>query len=926
MAELPDGVVTFLFTDVEGSTRMWEESPDSMMAALNHHDEAIDAAVGAHNGVSVKPRGEGDSRFIVFSQAGDGVAAAVEMQRRLAAIHWPTPGPLRTRASLHTGTADLQLGDYYGSAVNRAARLRAIAHGGQTVMSGATWELVRDRVPDGVTFRDMGEHRLKDLTRPERVFQVVLEGLPDRFPPLASLDAIPNNLPVQLTEFVGREMELEDAKSALAGTRLLTITAPGGAGKTRLAIQAAADLLADFPDGVFFVDLSPLGSPADIPQTVAESMGISLSSDVDLQTQLLTHLANERLLLVLDNFEHLTEGTQIVSEILRAAPHVKVIAASRAKLNVSGETVLTVSGLDARWDTQAEALHTSGVRLFIDAATRVDARFSLSADDLDPLSRILELVGGIPLGILLAAAWVDVLGIGEIAAEIEKSLDFLETDMDDTPDRHRSVRAVFDYSWSLLSEEERRNFAALSVFRGGFTREAAEQVAGASLRSLTSLVNKSLVVANRDEGRYSVHELLRQYAEEELRRDGDRWDEAMIAHNTFFADRVGQIEELMMLGEEEPALELVESDLDNVRWAWRQTLARGDARTARPIVLGLWFLYEIRGWPKAGVELFAEAREAFPGDGGDEATQTVRAIAASVEAKFLANLGRPAAAAPLATRAVEVLRRLPDRFALLIALESLCEITSYSGDMQGVLTLSTEAIQMSEEAGHEVFAAGIKNYQAGVYVHTGDVDRAIRILEEGDAVLSRFGEQFMRTWNLELQAMIAMMQGRVSDATDLRGRQVELARGIGYVRAVAIALQGLGEARAATRTVDAANEALVESLDIFHRMGLIADVGAVMVSLARLRAETGACDEAVEIIACLLADPVSDGQSVTRQVALRVPATALLTELARELDHEIYGAAHARGAAKPLEVGVKELITAGQDVGVEALPIVSTLA
>lgn len=915
MAELPDGVVTFLFTDVEGSTRMWEESPDSMMAALNQHDEAIDAAVSAHNGVSVKPRGEGDSRFIVFVQASDAVAAVVDLRRRLAAIDWQTPAPLRVRASLHTGTADLQSGDYYGTAVNRTARLRAIAHGGQTLMSGATWELVRDRVPEGVTYLDMGEHRLKDLTRPERVIQIVLDGLADRFPPLVSLDAIRNNLPLQLTDFVGRQSELEDARRAISRTRLLTITAPGGAGKTRLAIQVAADLVTDFPDGVFFVDLSPISSPGDIPQTVAESMGVALSSDEDLQTQLLGHLANERMLLVLDNFEHLADGTQIVSEILRGAPHVKVIAASRTKLNVSGETVLTISGLEARWDTPEEALRTSGVQLFLDAATRVDARFSLAGDDLDPLARILELVEGIPLGILLAAAWVDVLRIDEIAAEIEKSLDFLETDMGDTPDRHRSVRAVFDYSWSLLSEEERRNFAALSVFRGGFTREAAEEVAGASLRNLTSLVNKSLVVADRDSGRYSVHELLRQYAEEELRGDPHRCDETIVAHTTFYADRVGQVEELLMLGDARPALELVESDLDNVRWAWRQALARGDAHTARPIALGLWFLYEIRGWPKAGVELFGHAREAFPGEGGDEATQAVRAIAKSFEARFLANLGHPTAAAPPATRAVEVLRGLPDRFSLLLAMEALCEITAYRGDLEGVLALSTEAIQVADEVGYVILSAGMKGYQAAAYTYMGELDTATELVQKADAVLSRFGEQFTRTWNLELQAMIATMQERVGDAIEIRTRQVALAREIDYRRAVAMALQGLGEAHAATGDVDAANRALLESLDIYQLMGLIVDMGAVMLSIARLRSVTGASEEAVEIAACVLADPVSKEQPVIRQTALSEPAMALLDELAGALEPELYTEAHARGTTKPLEIGVKELLATRQDIG-----------
>src|SRR6266571_6767591 len=234
MTDLPDGVVTFVFTDVQGSTRMWEESPDLMVRALEQHDEIIDEAVDAHDGVSVKPRGEGDSRFLVFSDASDALRAIAQVQTRLASVDWVTPRPMRIRAALHTGTADLQLGDYYGSTVNRAARLRAIAHGGQTVMSRSTWELVRDRLPDGITVRDMGEHGLKDLTRPEGVYQLNVAGLPDDFPPLASLDAIPNNLPIQLTELVGRSVELAQTEQLFTRTRLLTILGPGGAGKTRL--------------------------------------------------------------------------------------------------------------------------------------------------------------------------------------------------------------------------------------------------------------------------------------------------------------------------------------------------------------------------------------------------------------------------------------------------------------------------------------------------------------------------------------------------------------------------------------------------------------------------------------------------------------------------------------------------------------------
>ena len=908
MVDLPEGLVTFLFTDIEGSTRLWEEAPDSMMEAIRQHDDAIDKAAASHRGIAVRPRGEGDSRFVVFPAASDAVAAAAEMQHRLADMEWATPEPLRVRASLHTGTADLQLGDYYGTAVNRAARLRAIAHGGQTVMSASTWELVRDTMPEGVSAQDMGEQRLKDLTRPERVYQINVDGLDDSFPPLDSLDAVPNNLPVQLTDFVGRP-EVEDIKRIIGVTRLLTILAPGGAGKTRLAIQAAADLTSEYPDGVFFVDLAPVTSPADIAQTVAESIGVALATDEDLQTQLLAHLANEHLLLVFDNFEHLADGAGIVSEILTAAPQVRVITTSRAKLNITGETVFALPGLVINWDTPEEAFNASGVRLFIDAAKRADASFSLQLDDLDPLAQILDLVDGMPLGILLAASWADTVRVDEIATEIGRSMDFLETETRDMPDRHRSMRAVFDYSWTMLNEDERRMFAALSVFRGGFTRQAAEVVAGASLRSLANLVSKSLVASDRETGRYAIHELLRQYADEELQLDQARWSETIVAHSAFFAEHTGQIEGLMLRGDEVEALDLVEDDLDNIRWAWRQTLQRGDAEAIRSIIFGLWFLYEIRGWTKAGAELFAEARDAFAPDAEDVATEIAGALIASLEAKHLANFGQARVAAPIVAGAVTALRPLSDPFALIMALEMAGEIAAYLGDFEEVLAVGTEASRVADDAGHEMLSAGMKNYQAIAHLQMGDAETAIRLLLEGDEVLSHLGEKFMRTWNLATQAIIAMMQNRVDDAIDLHSLQAELAREVAYLRAEALALQGLGQAYTRSGDLDRANDALLESLEKFEQMGLVVDMAAVMVMIARVMAEKGQAEQAVEILAVVLADPSRDQLSMIEQVSIGEAAEGVLEPLETKLDPLVYAAAHARGGTISLDVMVKQLLS-----------------
>ena len=909
MADLPQGVVTFLFTDVEGSTALWEEAPDFMMEALRRHDAVIDDVTLGHRGVSVKPRGEGDSRFVVFVSAVDAVGAAADIQRGLAGIEWPTPRAIRVRISLHTGTADLQLGDYYGSAVNRAARLRAIAHGGQTVMSASTWELVQDDLPADVTVRDMGEHRLKDLTRPERVYQIIVVELGGEFPPLASLDAARTNLPVQLTDFVGRQGDLEDVKRIVGESRLLTILAPGGAGKTRLAIQAAADLSENFRDGAFVVDLAPVTSPRDVPQAVAEAVGVTLAGEDDLQTQLLAHLASDQLLLILDNLEHLTEAAGLLSEILKAAPAVKVIATSRVKLNLTGETVFVLPGLEASWSTPEEAFGASGVHLFIDAAKRADASFSLSIDDLEPLALILHVVGGMPLGILLAAAWVDVLPIDEISVEISRSVDFLESEARDGPERHRSMRAVFEYSWMMLSDTDRAMFASLSVFRGGFSREAASEVADASLRGLANLVNKSLLVFDRDSGRYSMHELLRQYAEEELQRDPEVWERTLARHTTFYADLAALAsDDLLRPRDQRQALLALEDDLGNIRSALRKTLAAADAPEARRFIIGLTFLHEVRGWLKASLDMVVEVGEVFEAVSGDEAAETLRALSLVYQAKVLTNLGHPDAAAPLAAEGRKRLEGRTDRLAYVVALEALCELTFYSGDTDQVLALSEEAIRISDEEGLEMFSAGMRNYQAFVFLHQGDVGNAIRVLDEGDEILARHGEHLMRTWNFEVQAIIAMMQERLDDAVDLRNRQVEMARHVGYMRAIALSLQGLGGAHFAVGDLNAANEAFLDSLAIFERMGSAPDMASIMVYLARVWAARGRAERAVEILACVLADPASGQMMVAEQAEIGDVAAEALRALEEGLDPATYAAAHATGTLKSLEVGVKELL------------------
>lgn len=912
--ELPQGTVTFLFTDVEGSTRLWEDAPEVMMEALRLHDDVIDATVEARDGVSVKPRGEGDSRFIVFRSARDAVHAVAEMQRGLTDVQWPTRRSVRVRASLHTGQAELELGDYYGSAVNRAARLRAIAHGGQTVMSAATYDMVRDHLGAGLAVTDMGWHRLKDLTRPEHVYQLDVDGLESVFPPLNSLDAVPNNLPEQVTELIGRDAEIAHIDKLLHDNRLVTVLAPGGAGKTHLAIQTAANLTADYPDGVYFIALADISATEDIVQTVAETVGVALSSQEDPRTQLLDYLAPRTQLLVFDNFEHVAEGAEIVSAILEAAPDIDVIATSRSRLELSSEAILPLEGLDTAWGTSDDAAKVSGVQLFLDSARRVHPGMTLGEEDLESLREILRLTDGMPLGILLAAAWVDMLSIPNIAAEIAKNLDFLESTAVDMPDRHRSVRAVFQYSWDLLSTAERTTFAALSIFRGGFTREAAEAVATASLRDLAGLARKSLLWADPETGRYSVHELLRQFAERELASDTQRHSEVLQLHSGFYATLARNSFDSVHSPHQIRMMEILEPDLDNVRLAWRHHIDVNDPARLCQMVGALWWAHELRGWYHAGLALLNPALEKVPADDGNRESLVFRADALAVHAAFAAVLGHHDIADTESEEALSMARITGDPESLLLASHLRAQTLLYLGRILEIPPIVEQAIALAEgPAGSDwetgrFWVAGLKTLEAFALLAAGDVEHARRLLDESRERLEPSGELFYMSWNFGHRARLAMREDRPDDAVELFSQSADRARRLGSLRTLQVALFGLGDARLATGDPVDAGRAYVESLGAAERTGMVPEMLATIVRIARAMAANGETGEAVELLAMIEAERDSAGQLFTEGESVEATAFAALAELEPAFDQAEFAELRTTGAQLRYRSVVKQLV------------------
>jgi predicted ATPase/class 3 adenylate cyclase len=535
--ELPSGTVTFLFTDLEDSTQLWEDYHQAMKSALARHDAILQAAVKAENGLIIKTTGDG--LHAVFPTATDGVEAVLSAQLGLRAEAWDETGPLRVRMALHSGDAELRDGDYYGSVVNRAARIMGTASGEQILISGSTADLTRDHLPAGVALLDLGEHHLRGLHRPEKLYQVLHPDLPAEFLPLKTLGTVPNNLPAEITSFIGRENELAEVTRLLAPGesihRLVTLTGPGGTGKTRLALEAAGDMLEDYPHGVWLAELAPVTNPQHVVRAVASPMGIRDQGARPLELMVLDHLRSQQALVILDNCEHLIdECARLAETLLRDCPQLHILASSREALGIAGERPFRVRSLSLPPETDSKSiaeLHQyEAVRLFVERAAVVKPSFTLSTGNAQDISKICRRLDGIPLAIELAAARVRVLSPDQIVDRMDDRFRLLTGGSRTALPRQRTLQALIDWSYDLLPEAECTLLCRLSVFTGGWTLEAAESVAGFEpldpyevLDLLEQLVNKSLVVAESTElgMRYHMLESIRQYAQEKLADSGE---------------------------------------------------------------------------------------------------------------------------------------------------------------------------------------------------------------------------------------------------------------------------------------------------------------------------------------------------------------------------------------------------------------------
>ena len=846
-AAFPTGEVTFLFSDIEGSTQRWEAHTEAMKAAVARHEQLLRNAIERHGGYVFKLMG--DAFCVAFHSVQDAVAAAVDGQRALAQEDFSSVGGLRVRMGLHTGQAEERDADYFGPAVNRVARLMSLGHGGQVLLSGAAHVFASGGLPPGVTLLDLRTHRLKDLTEPERVWQLTIEGMPAVFPPLKSLDAQPNNLPFQRTALIGRERDLEAVKSTLEQHRLLTLFGAGGVGKTRLALQAGADLLDRYPDGVWFADLAPIGDRELVASVVAKVVGMPQRGGERTEEAIPRWLERKHLLLILDNCEHVLEAVAPLADaILAKAPAVRLLSTSRQAIGISGEKALRVGSLDVpdnRADlTPSAALHYGAVALFVDRASLVDSNFALTDDTAPIVAEICRRLDGIPFAIELAAARVKVLSIPSLARRLDERFKILTGGSRTALPRQKTLTALIDWSYDLLAAQEKTFLDRAGIFAGSFGIDAALAVCADDgqddvgiLDLLSSLTDKSLVVADTKGAheRYRLLESTRAYALEKLTAAGDR-ERLARRHAEYFRDQASAADARYGTGSAFAWFDAVEMDLDNYRAAMEWALGQQHDPALGGTIAGslgqLWFrgglIAEGRRWIESALERV---------DAGED----------------------PRVAA-----------RLWKALASLYSAKRMCEAAE-------------KAVRLYEAAGDGVEASLSLSHVAWGLFQMGRIDDAY---ETGSRALAglRAGGRDHYTANCLLRlGTFASARGAVSEGRDLLAQALVLFKALGNEMGAAGVLTNLGEREFADGHPDRALRATSEAQMTYRRRGTDAlSIAIGQTNMVIYRIALGDLDGARESVREALRAARQAQDAFILSIALQ--HTALLAALAGKTD------------------------------------------
>jgi len=853
-----NGTVTFLLTDVAHSTLLWDRDAEAMTSCLVRHDAIIAEGVARNNGRLIKARGEGDSHFIVFDHALDAALAALEIQRDLQDESWTTIEPLKVRMAIHLGEIEDRDGDYYGQEVNRAARLRGIAHGGQILVSSVVRELVYHRLPTHCWLVDLGEHRLRDLLRAEHVYQLAAEGLALDYPRLDSLDVAKTNLPIQLTSFIGREDDIDLVRTLLVEHRLITLLGPGGCGKTRLAIQAAAESMDEYPDGVWFVDLASVEEDDAVERTVASALSIPLNPGSNLQTNISSYLAGKKLLIVLDNCEHLGEGpANFVGATLKSVQDVRFLTTSRRPLGLRSEHSYLVRPLTkpaAGASTRKKVLSSESVQLMIDRAWAKAPAFQITDGNAKAVASLCTALEGMPLAIELAASRLRVLSPEQLFERLSKSLDLLKSASTDADARHRTLRATVEWSFNLLKSEEKDLLCRMSLLPAGCSLEIAE-IAAADLFEdkldvldiLESLVNNSLIQVEGGElPRYRMLETIRQYCAEQL-QEGVK--NGVFERLLPWAIEFARSTKPMLNGQEQKRVRArIEGEYENLRaclaWASEHPHFQNALLSLASELDRYWFQ---SGMLSEGSEWL---QKALAGPGGDQAQRAVTLRSAGV---FAWQSREYADAGELLGQSVEAFRRLGDTKQLTGAISNLAMALGDAGQADRAASCFLEALELARTSNDAALAGLVLQNLGYLERDRGNPDRAMDYFLEALSLVSNTEEgQTALASLLSSIAGIHQLRGEPVEATSAFEKSVAVSKGLNnsqqYTLAVLLSnIAGIHRIRGETKE---AAIALKHSIGISRDLNNLQLLGDHVFNLAQVAYADDHPEMAARLLGC----------------------------------------------------------------------------
>ena len=823
MDNLPSGTITFLFTDIEGSMKLWGELPEAMRGALARHDQLLREAITRHNGVVFKT--VGDAFYAAFCAASDALMAALNIHIDLQNEEWGAVGTIRVRIGLHTGEAEKRDNDYFGQTLNRVARLQAAGHGQQTLLSQATYQLVCDNLPPSVSILELGSHRFKDLPHPEQVFQLVYPGLQAEFSPLKSLGkpTLPTNLPQQFTSFIGREKEMTAVKSFLLHKRLLTLTGEGGNGKTRLALQVAAEVQENYPDGVILVELASLADPSFVAQTVASLIGMKEQAGQTIQQSLIEVLKSKQALLLLDNCEHLrTACAQFAAALVLSCPNVSLLATSREALGITGEQIYRVSSLplpDPKHPINLEALpRYEGVQLFIERARLVSPDFDLTEQNAPALVHLCSQLDGIPLAIELAAARMRSLSVKDIDSHLHDCFRILKSGNGAAQPRQQTLQAAIDWSYNLLNEEEQQMFCRLSVFADGCAAKAAESICAPDTDAwevvdlLSSLVDKSLVIYERQDGadRYRLLETMRQYCHKHLVEKQENHT-LRDRHCAYFLQFAEEAEPHLEGPHQSLWLNSVEAEHDNLRAALAWTI---NSETQMHFISALWWFWYVRGYLSEGR---GWAEGALMRSTSNPTVLRAKVLhGAAILAGFQGDYPKSQA---LHTDALAISRTLNDAKGVADALHGMGIMARRQGDNTRARQLYEESLAIRRQTKDK---RGIARSVTNLGIIAGlekDYAAAQAYYDEGEALYRELGDKQGLATLLTNFACLFHMQNDLSAARLLYEESLQIKREISNKEGVGVSVLNLVDIARMQGDYTSMWQLLQEGLNIFSELG-----------------------------------------------------------------------------------------------------------